>query len=83
MLAISFARQDKELASAILSDALAIAAILGCLLAVVMYLAAPAYLQRLAGQASATLVAPAVTYVRIRCANDCARAGSPCNPLWC
>ena len=66
MLAISFARKDKELAGHILSDALAIAAVLGVLLAAGMYAAAPAYLQRLAGQASAAVVEPAVTYVRIR-----------------
>jgi Na+-driven multidrug efflux pump len=78
MLAISFARKDKELASAILSDALAIAAVLGCFLAAAMYLAAPAYLARLAGQASATIVGPAVTYVRIRCADGCSRFESFC-----
>lgn len=85
MLAISFARKDKDLAGAILSDALAIAAVLGLLLAGGMYAAAPAYLQRLAGKASAAVVEPAVTYVRIRCVRCdphplqcCGARGSAC-----
>lgn len=68
MLAISFARKDKQQASAILSDALAIALGLGCALGVAMFFYAPPALQRIAGQASAAVVEPAVTYVRIRSA---------------
>ncbi|KAK9906444.1 hypothetical protein WJX75_001914 [Coccomyxa subellipsoidea] len=67
MLAISFARRDKAQASAILSDALVIALGLGVALAVAMYFYAPPALQSIAGQASAAVVEPAVTYVRIRC----------------
>lgn len=66
MLAISFARRDKAQASAILSDALVIALALGVALAVAMYFYSPPALQRIAGQASAAVVEPAVTYVRIR-----------------
>jgi Na+-driven multidrug efflux pump len=66
MLAISFARRDKAQASAILSDALVIALGLGVALAVAMYFYAPPALQSIAGQASAAVVEPAVTYVRIR-----------------
>jgi Na+-driven multidrug efflux pump len=68
MLAISFSRRDKAQASSILSDAIAIAAVLGCCLAVAMYFYAPPALRAINGQASAELVEPAVTYVRWRCA---------------
>ena len=70
MLAISFSRRDKKQASAILSDAIAIAAVLGCALACAMYFYAPPALRAINGQASAELVEPAVSYVRWRCA-DC------------
>ena len=66
MLAISFSRRDKAQASSILSDAIAIAAVLGCCLAVAMYFYAPPALRAINGQASAELVEPAVTYVRWR-----------------
>lgn len=69
MLAISFSRRDKKQASAILSDAIAIAAVLGCALACAMYFYAPPALRAINGQASAELVEPAVTYVRWRCAD--------------
>lgn len=68
MLAISFSRRDKKQASAILSDAIAIAAVLGCCLAVAMYFYAPPALRAINGAASAELVQPAITYVRWRCA---------------
>lgn len=71
MLALSFARQDREAAGAVLSDALGIAAVLGCALAAVLYVAAPAVLAAIAGQASREVIAPALSYVRIRFA-----------PLW-
>ena len=67
MLAISFSRRDKKQASAILSDAIAIAGVLGCALAVAMYFYAPPALRAINGRASAELVEPAVTYVRWRC----------------
>lgn len=66
MLAISFARRDKAQASGILSDALFISLGLGVALAITMYFYAPPALQRIAGQASAAVVEPAVTYVRVR-----------------
>ena len=40
MLAISFSRRDKKQASAILSDAIAIAGVLGCALAIAMFICA-------------------------------------------
>ena len=67
MLAISFSRRDKKQASAILSDAIAIAGVLGCALAAAMYFYAPPALRAINGAASAELVQPAVTYVRWRC----------------
>jgi Na+-driven multidrug efflux pump len=70
MLALSFARQDKQKASATLSDALVIALGLGVALAVAMYFYSVPMLQRIAGQASAAVVEPAVIYVRIRCGSQ-------------
>ena len=67
MLAISFSRRDKKQASAILSDAIAIAGVLGCALAAAMFFYAPPALRAINGAASAELVQPAVTYVRWRC----------------
>ena len=69
MLAISFSRRDKKQASAILSDAIAIAAVLGCALACAMYFYAPPALRAINGQASAELVEPAISYVRWRWAH--------------
>jgi hypothetical protein len=79
MLAISFSRRDKAQASAILSDAIAIAAVLGCCLTAAMYFYAPPALRAINGWASAELVEPAVTYVRWRCtkASGCAHARGP------
>ena len=79
MLAISFSRRDKKQASAILSDAIAIAAVLGCALACAMYFYAPPALRAINGQASAELVEPAITYVRWRCADF----GMPDIPMPC
>ena len=59
-------------ADRVVSDALSIAMLLGTALGVTMYAAAPWMLARIAGPASAAVVAPALVYVRIRCA----RAGS-------
>lgn len=67
MLAVSFARQDREAAGAVLSDALGIACVLGCALAVLLYAGAPAALSAIAGEASREVIAPALSYVRIRC----------------
>ena len=50
-----------------MSDALSIAILLGTALGVVMYATAPWVLARIAGPASAAVVAPALVYVRIRC----------------
>ena len=52
----------------VVSDALSIAMVLGTALGVAMYVAAPWVLERIAGPASAAVVAPALVYVRIRCA---------------
>ena len=67
MLAVSFARRDRAAASAVLSDALGIAVVLGCGLAAALYAAAPAALAAIAGEASRDVIAPALSYVRIRC----------------
>ena len=67
MLAVSFARRDRAAASAVLSDALGIAVVLGCGLAAALYVAAPAALAAIAGEASREVIAPALSYVRIRC----------------
>ena len=67
MLAVSFARRDRAAASAVLSDALGIAVVLGCALAAALYVAAPAALAAIAGEASREVIAPALSYVRIRC----------------
>jgi hypothetical protein len=71
MLAVSFARNDTAAASGVLSDALGIAFILGTVLAVALYVAAPAALSAIAGSASREVIAPALSYVRIRCALHC------------
>ena len=53
-----------------MSDALSIAVLLGAALGVAMYAVAPWLLARIAGPASAAVVAPAMVYVRIRCARS-------------
>ena len=68
LLAVAFARRDKAEARRIISEGLSMALGLGVALGAVVFLAAPAVLQRLAGAKSAELVAPALSYVRIRCA---------------
>ena len=66
MLAIAFAKKDKEGAGRIVSDALAIALSISVVLAVSLYACAPQALARIAGAKSTTLVEPATAYVRIR-----------------
>ncbi|KAK9842099.1 hypothetical protein WJX81_008345 [Elliptochloris bilobata] len=67
MLAISFARRNRAAAGDVLSDALGIACVLGCVLAATLYAAAPTALSAIAGEASRDVIAPALSYVRIRC----------------
>ena len=55
-------------ADKVVSDAVSMAMLLGTALGVAMYAAAPWLLARIAGPASAAVVAPALVYVRIRCA---------------
>ena len=55
-------------ADKVVSDAVSMAMLLGTALGVAMYAAAPWLLERIAGPASAAVVAPALVYVRIRCA---------------
>ena len=66
MLAIAFAHQDREGASQIVSDALAIALTAGVCLGIALYFIAPSALTQIAGPRSAALAGPAATYVRIR-----------------
>ena len=54
-------------ADKVVSDAVSMAMLLGSALGVAMYAAAPWVLERIAGPASAAVVAPALVYVRIRC----------------
>ena len=65
-MAISIAQRNQKQATEILSDAIGIALLLGVAFGVVTYLAAPALLQAMTGAASADLVRPASSYVRIR-----------------
>ena len=53
-------------ADKVVSDAVSMAMLLGTALGVAMYAAAPWLLARIAGPASAEVVAPALVYVRIR-----------------
>ena len=80
MLAVSFARRDRAAAGAVLSDALGIAIVLGCALAAALYVAAPAALAAIAGEASRAVIAPALSYVRIRCAPAALAEGLGCLP---
>ena len=66
MLAICFAKRDAKGVNEVLSDSLSIAAVLGTALAVACYFVSPWLLARIAGPASANVVAPALIYVRIR-----------------
>lgn len=67
MLAISFARQNKDQVNSVLSDGLAIALAVGVVLGAVLYCVAPAALRKIAGPRGIQLIAPATSYVRIRC----------------
>ena len=66
MLAIAFARRDKAAAQRIISQGISMALASGLLLGAAVFLAAPSALARLAGPNSASVVAPALSYVRIR-----------------
>ena len=66
MLAISFARQKRKQAGEVLSDALAISLVLGAGFGAFLYVASPAILQAMTGGAAPAVVAPALSYVRIR-----------------
>lgn len=66
MLAICFAKRDKKGVNEVLSDSLSIALVLGTLLGLTFYAISPSLLSRIAGPASADVVAPALSYVRIR-----------------
>ena len=67
MLAICFAKRDKAAVNEVVSDSLSIAVVLGTTLGAGCYAIAPWVLQRIAGPASAAVVLPALSYVRIRC----------------
>lgn len=66
MLAVCFAKRDKKGVNEVLSDSLSIALVMGVVLAVACYAISPWLLARIAGPASADVVAPALSYVRIR-----------------
>lgn len=66
MLAVCFAKRDKKGVNEVLSDSLSIALVMGTALAVACYAISPWLLSRIAGPASADVVAPALSYVRIR-----------------
>jgi ABC-type dipeptide/oligopeptide/nickel transport system permease subunit len=67
MLAITLAKREKATAENIVSDSLAIAVLLGVALGVGLYSVSPWALSKIAGSSSSELVAPALSYVRIRC----------------
>lgn len=66
MLAISFARHNKQQVNSVLSDGLAIALAVGIILGAVLYCVAPAALAKISGPKGVDLIAPACSYVRIR-----------------
>ena len=74
MLAVAFARRDKPAARRIISEGLSMALGLGVALGALVFFAAPSALQRLAAAKSAELIAPALTYTRIRCVRSPLRA---------
>lgn len=67
MLAVCFAKRDWKGVNEVLSDSLSIALVMGTLLGAALYSSAPWMLARIAGPASAEVVGPALSYVRLRC----------------
>jgi Na+-driven multidrug efflux pump len=67
MLALSLARRDRPQIGSTLSDAIVISCMMGVVVAVTLYAAAPAVLTQMAGSSAAAIVPPAVEYVRWRC----------------
>ncbi|GMH38310.1 hypothetical protein BSKO_06194 [Bryopsis sp. KO-2023] len=65
-VSVCFSRRDLKGAGKVLSEASIIALLLGALCCVALHLCAPAALELIAGTASASIVAPALAYIRIR-----------------
>lgn len=63
---LQLSRKNLDGAGRVVSDALVIGAILGTIMAACLYMACPVIIKAMAGQASASIVGPATSYVRIR-----------------
>lgn len=63
---LHLSRKNLDAAGKVVSEALVIGAIIGTIMATCLYIASPVIIKAMAGQASATIVGPATSYVRIR-----------------
>ena len=66
LLAVCFARRDKESAERVLSESFVVAAVLGAMTAACYFAFGPALLGLVTGSSSSDLIAPGTTYLRWR-----------------
>ncbi len=66
-MAIAIANKDQKQAREILSDAIGISLLFGLVFGVATYFTCPAILKAMTGSASSEMLAPAISYVQIRC----------------
>lgn len=65
-MAIAIANRDRQQATEILSDAIGIALVFGVLFGLATHLLCPSILAAMTGASSPDVLAPAISYVRIR-----------------
>ena len=66
LMAIAIANKDQKQATEILSDAIGIAIAFGLVFGIATYALCPTILKAMTGAASTDVLAPAITYVKIR-----------------